>query len=717
MGLKQLLFGLGKKKELNRQDVIDSMGDEVIVIDSDYNIVFANKQKRKRFGEDIVDKKCYDVFEERDNGPCKNCPTIRAINEKRIVRADWEYTHRKTGERHVADLVAAPIIQNGKDTDWAVEIVRDSTIRKRVYEVILKIQEASTEEEITKIFMDTIVKRLGFDRIRFYVIESKGEAEILKLKDWRRMKDSEELRNLELKYGEAPAVSKTIKKNEPVFFKTCDANEVEQKNKDEKNPFVIWIPPGKATHRTLLNKDEFPMWIDLPLITGAKTIGKLTLDKRGTDWDESEYDLQILGIFASSVAQAIEKSRLSELDALRNISIALQDAEQNLQETLDIILQEGLQELLEPDTGAIVLWDDSEKKDKLKVIAATDGSEGTILELNDSVCGEAVQERDTINIGDVQSYPKYKAAGTQGMKSNLAEPMIHDNEVIGVINAESRQKNAFSKKHEQLIGLLSNHATIAIQNAERYEQLKKAKKEAERHLAERESYLQSLRHELFAPINPILTTFALIKKALEGLPLDELLAKRSLSVERLEHILEDGINECKQLSFMLEGIDILGGNLELDKERSKLFKDVIMPVVSILQETAKSEYKDIRWYNIQNVPTFSFDKRKMRHVFINLLTNAIKYSDKDTDIEIEGLESTGTIARVAVSNHGLDIPEGWEEKIFERDIRGPNVEDAGFTGAGIGLTIANIIVQAHGGKIYVENNRNPTTFVVELPII
>ena len=255
MDLKQLLFRFSKKTDPDLQDVIESMGDEVIVIDKDYNIVLANKQKRERFGEDLIGKKCYEVFEITDSGPCKNCPTIRAMDSKTIIRVDWEYTHRLNGRKYVADLVAAPIIRNGEYTDWAVEIVRDSTIRNRVYEITLKIQEASTEEEITNIFMDAMVKRLGFDRVRFYVIESNGESVVLKMKDWRGMQDSAEPRNMKLKAGEGLS-KETINKSAPIFFKTCDANEVEEKNNYEENPFVIWISPEQSSHRKLLNKYE-----------------------------------------------------------------------------------------------------------------------------------------------------------------------------------------------------------------------------------------------------------------------------------------------------------------------------------------------------------------------------------------------------------------------------------------------------------------------------
>ena len=109
---------------------------------------------------------------------------------------------------------------------------------------------------------------------------------------------------------------------------------------------------------------------------------------------------------------------------------------------------------------------------------------------------------------------------------------------------------------------------------------------------------------------------------------------------------------------------------------------------------------------------------KMRNVFFNLLTNAIKYSDPNSDIEVEGLRQLGAYARIAVTNErGIGIPEGWDKEIFKRDVRAPNVKENGISGAGIGLSIVEKIVKAHDGRVFVESRTNPTTFIVELPRI
>ena len=140
-----------------------------------------------------------------------------------------------------------------------------------------------------------------------------------------------------------------------------------------------------------------------------------------------------------------------------------------------------------------------------------------------------------------------------------------------------------------------------------------------------------------------------------------------------------------------------------------------------LPESQRKEKGGIVLFNNEHrgmiQPVYVDSNERMRHVFINLLLNAVKYSHESTDIKVDGLETAGSVARIAISNYGIGIPEGWEERIFDRDVRAPNMKEAGFTGAGVGLTIANTIVQGHGGRIYVEKNHDPTIFVVELPMI
>jgi PAS domain S-box-containing protein len=109
------------------------------------------------------------------------------------------------------------------------------------------------------------------------------------------------------------------------------------------------------------------------------------------------------------------------------------------------------------------------------------------------------------------------------------------------------------------------------------------------------------------------------------------------------------------------------------------------------------------------------DERLLRHIFTNLLTNAIKYSEVGRVVRFE-VGGTGTEIVCAVRDEGIGIPEADREWLFTAFHRGHNVDDR--PGTGLGLVIVKRCVDLHGGKISVESKFGEGTSVtVQLPIL
>lgn len=126
------------------------------------------------------------------------------------------------------------------------------------------------------------------------------------------------------------------------------------------------------------------------------------------------------------------------------------------------------------------------------------------------------------------------------------------------------------------------------------------------------------------------------------------------------------------------------------------------------------------------LPALYVDRARMAQVFYNLLQNAVKHSplgSKPIRIhhnrheELIKAHSNFHWHRIRISNYGIGVPEGEEERIFEEYRRGSNTQGVrqGQSGAGLGLTIARRIVEGHGGILRLERNDNPTIFAVLLP--
>lgn len=108
------------------------------------------------------------------------------------------------------------------------------------------------------------------------------------------------------------------------------------------------------------------------------------------------------------------------------------------------------------------------------------------------------------------------------------------------------------------------------------------------------------------------------------------------------------------------------------------------------------------------------DPRLLFQAVSNLLSNAIKYSPPGSPIEIE-VSAAGGNVNVAVSDHGIGIPEKDRAHLFERYFRGSNVSDV--AGTGVGLYLVDMVARLHGGSVTVESaERGGSCFTMTLPI-
>ena len=110
------------------------------------------------------------------------------------------------------------------------------------------------------------------------------------------------------------------------------------------------------------------------------------------------------------------------------------------------------------------------------------------------------------------------------------------------------------------------------------------------------------------------------------------------------------------------------------------------------------------------------DQDRLSQVFINLLTNAIKYSPKAERVDVI-IRPVSDIVTVSVRDYGIGIPKEHHSRIFERFYRVTSSPDNTFPGLGIGLYISHEIIQAHEGRIWVESEEGKgSTFFVSLPL-
>ncbi|HST23351.1 MAG TPA: HAMP domain-containing sensor histidine kinase, partial [Blastocatellia bacterium] len=117
-----------------------------------------------------------------------------------------------------------------------------------------------------------------------------------------------------------------------------------------------------------------------------------------------------------------------------------------------------------------------------------------------------------------------------------------------------------------------------------------------------------------------------------------------------------------------------------------------------------------------NLPQVSIDADAMTQAMVNLLDNAVKYSGSAREIEVRLAQKNNWVT-ISVTDRGIGIPDGDQDRIFERFHRVGTGLVHDVRGSGLGLSIVKHIVEAHRGKVTVESaSGRGSTFTIHLPV-
>lgn len=216
------------------------------------------------------------------------------------------------------------------------------------------------------------------------------------------------------------------------------------------------------------------------------------------------------------------------------------------------------------------------------------------------------------------------------------------------------------------------------------------------------NFLLSITHELKSPIASIRLGF-------------ETLQRKKLSEEQSLVLLKNGINDTDRLNNLVSDL-LLSARLESTYQlNTELFSIEILieECVQLLKQKFPSAILKVNL--IQEMPEILADYSAIRSVIINLLENAVKYSDSVPEINI-GLTSNNERCVIEISDKGIGIDQSERKKIFEKFYRIGNEDQRKTKGTGLGLYIVDQIVRAHNGSITVSSNQpKGTIFNVFLP--
>lgn len=218
-------------------------------------------------------------------------------------------------------------------------------------------------------------------------------------------------------------------------------------------------------------------------------------------------------------------------------------------------------------------------------------------------------------------------------------------------------------------------------------------------------------HELKTPLNLVFSASQLINMYLKNENLEDARA----GIERNnKRITQNCYRLTKLINDILDISKIEEGFYELDLDNRNIVKSIEDIVVSVSDYTSDKEFQIIFNSNIKE-KIIAFDLEKIERIMLNLIFNAIKYTDIDGIIMINLIDK-GNCVHISVEDNGIGINEEDFDLIFEKFRQVNKSLNRNVEGTGIGLSLVKSIVELHGGKINIESVFGEgSTFTIELP--
>ncbi len=388
------------------------------------------------------------------------------------------------------------------------------------------------------------------------------------------------------------------------------------------------------------------------------------------------------------------EERVRKLERLLEISLELSST-LNLRDLLSKIVRLAT-ELTDTEASSILLLD--RRTRTLYFEAATgvrmDSLLGIPVPLEGSIAGRIVQEGKPVIVEDVRAEPNFyglvDALTHFRTRSILGVPLKVKDAVIGALEVlNKRGGEPFSEEDVKLLEILAAQASVAIENARLFQQ---------------SDFISDLVHELRTPLTSIIG----YSKLMLDHEFDPATRRRFLETIHREATRLSGL-----VNDFLDLARLESGRARISKKPVQL-RPLLEECIAIMRPQADSRRITIRLAIPPLLPPVPADEDRLRRVVLNLLSNAIKFNRDEGLVEVK-VEAAEKEVRISISDTGIGILPEELPLIFEKFYRGRSEEEV--PGSGLGLSIARQIVEAHGGKIWVESVPGQgSTFSFTIPL-
>jgi len=340
-------------------------------------------------------------------------------------------------------------------------------------------------------------------------------------------------------------------------------------------------------------------------------------------------------------------------------------------------------------------------------------AEGTAREAaSPGLCAtEAVRTREPVLVSSFDEWQERYArsatiAADGGYVSSATLPLLVEGHAVGVLAFHFTAPLNFDDDYRDLLASVARHCAQAVERARLYEAAHHARTEAETANRHKDELVSIVSHELRTPLNAILGWTSMLQQGV----LDEHGAERAL-----QSIADNATRQLRLVDELLDFSRLQSGRMSLEIKEVDFCALLRAVVESVVPVAAAARVA----LDVSPVPPIGLhgDARRLEQVFLNLLGNALKFTPEGGRVGV-AVDVDEDEVHVRISDTGPGIDPQFLPHMFEAFRQGDSLSSHRYGGAGLGLSIAKELVEAHKGQIAADSPGigRGATFTVTLPV-
>ncbi|MGF1503822.1 MAG: PAS domain S-box protein [Anaerolineae bacterium] len=327
-----------------------------------------------------------------------------------------------------------------------------------------------------------------------------------------------------------------------------------------------------------------------------------------------------------------------------------------------------------------------------------------------SIVANAARLREPVEVNDVTADPTHLPNPMLSQtRSEVAIPLIRGNEVLGVLDLQQSTKDYFTQDLVQTLGIVANQVAVTVYNAALYREQVETARELRALDQLKSEFLATMSHELRTPLNSIIGYSELLIDEI-GPEVDE------MTLEDLQAIHSSGHHLLAIINDILDQAKNESGRMEINRSEVEP-----LAFVNQLADMTRVQLRDRQGVELlveveEDLPKIMVDTVRFRQIMLNILGNAVKFTEKG-HVKVM-VHREGSWMFFSVEDTGAGIPFAAQERIFERFSQADSSTTRKAGGTGLGLTISRQLAQLHGGDLYLARSvpGRGSTFTLKLPI-